>query len=303
MGADRQEATALVAAGIRAIGLGEFMSAPERPVLRYFGGKWMLAPWIIEQMPPHRIYVEPFGGAASVLMRKPRSYSEVYNDVDGEIVNVFRVLRNPVLAVELERAIRLTPYAREEFEASYEPTSDPVEGARRTVIRSFMGFGCNAISQKVGFRATGTRQNGAAAQENWRNYPDHIKAFSERLQGVVVENRPAVEVLRQQDTPETLHFVDPPYIHSTRTQTAGYAHEMSDDDHRELLTTLRELRGMVILCGYRNEVYDSLGWETREAKHYADSGKKLDRDRTEVLWLNPACVAAQSQLSLFGATP
>jgi len=112
--------------------------APTRPVLRYHGGKWRLASWIISHFPPHRVYVEPFGGAASVLLRKPRSYAEVYNDMDGEIVNVFRVLRDPARARELERVLRLTPFAREEFELSYIRDEDPIEQARRTIVRAFI---------------------------------------------------------------------------------------------------------------------------------------------------------------------
>src|SRR3990167_11343170 len=108
------------------------MSGPTRPVMRYHGGKWRLAPWVIEHFPEHRVYTEAFGGGASVLMRKPRSYAEVYNDLDGEIVNVFRVLRDPSQARELERLLRLTPFARSEFETSYITDGDPLEQARRT---------------------------------------------------------------------------------------------------------------------------------------------------------------------------
>lgn len=102
-----------------------------RPALRYLGGKWMLAPWIIQHFPPHQIYVEPFGGAASVLLRKPRVHAEIYNDLDGDVVNLFRVLRDPQAAADLIDRIALTPYSRAEFVASYEPTAEPVEWARR----------------------------------------------------------------------------------------------------------------------------------------------------------------------------
>src|SRR4051812_49100283 len=112
--------------------------AISRPVLRYFGGKWKLAPWIISQFPPHRIYVEPFGGGASVLLRKDRSYGEIYNDLDTEVVNVFRVLqRHPR---RLKRMLEVTPFARDEWELAYVRVKDPVERARRAIIRSFMGF-------------------------------------------------------------------------------------------------------------------------------------------------------------------
>ena len=118
-----------------------------------------MAPWIIPQLPPHRVYVEPFGGGGSILLRKPRSYSEVYNDLEVEICNVFRVLRDPHMSNLLITGLALTPYARDEFEESYLPTEDPVEQARRTFIRCTMGFGSTGFSkEKTGFRASCHRQ-------------------------------------------------------------------------------------------------------------------------------------------------
>lgn len=265
---------------------------PERPVLRYFGGKWVLAPWIIEHFPAHRIYVEPYGGGASVLMRKARSYGEVYNDLDSEIVNVFEVLRDDTFATILERWIRDTPFARKEFNGSYEPTDSKIERARRTIIRSIMGFGANGHNSdhKTGFRANSNRSGTTPAQD-WASYPDQIAAFRERLRGVCIENRDALECMSQHDTPETLHFVDPPYVHSTRGLADAYRHEMTDAQHEDLCVFLPKLTGMVMLCGYENPIYERLGWAARKREAHADGA----RDRTEVLWLNPAAEAAQSQ--------
>lgn len=275
------------------------MVEPQRPVLRYFGGKWILAPWIISHFPSHRIYCEPFGGAASVLMRKPRAYAEVYNDLDGEIVNLFRVLRNPVLAVELERTLRLTPFARAEFDHAYEPTNDPVKAAWGMIVRAFMGFGSdghNIESGKTGFRANSNR-SGTTPAHDWQTYPREIQAFCERLAGVVIENRDAKEVMLQQDSPETLHFVDPPYVHDTRGAKHGYRFEMTNADHESLCEFLGGLTGMVVLAGYDHPLYERLGWHSVRREAHANGA----RDRIEVLWLNPACVAAQSQQSLFGS--
>lgn len=254
------------------------MSRPTRPVLRYHGGKWRLAPWILSHFPPHRVYVEPFGGAASVLMQKPRSYAEVYNDLDGELVNLFRVLRDPEAAADLERVVRLTPFAREEFEGAYQESEDSVEAARRLLLRAAAGFGSAAAcrSQRTGFRGNVTR-SGTTPAADWARYPDLIAGFTERLAGVVVEHRPAVAVMETYDGPGTLHYVDPPYPHGTRhfkERPTGqvYQHEMTDDDHRDLAAALHRLRGMVVLSGYACDLYDRelfRGWHpvTRVIRH------------------------------------
>ena len=144
------------------------MNAPLRPALRYHGGKWRLAPWIIAHFPPHRVYVEPFGGAASVLLRKPRSYAEVYNELSGDVVNLFRVLRDAALSARLLEQIALTPYARDEFESTYEDRADPVDRARALIVRSMMSFGSNGHNARVktGFRADSNR-SGTTPAHDW----------------------------------------------------------------------------------------------------------------------------------------
>lgn len=277
-------------------------AAPTRPVLRYHGGKWRLAPWIIWHFPPHRVYVEPFGGAASVLLRKPRTYAEVYNDKWGEIVGLFRVLRDAELAAELRRRLDLTPFARDEFapinEASFQAIEDPVERARLLIFRSFAGFGSNAhaLTRKTGFRGNSSR-SGTTPAHDWANYPATIDAFVDRLRGVVIENRDAALIMVQHDSAETLHYVDPPYVHSTRSMAkpydleyGGYAFEMSDAEHEALGAVLRDLKGMVVLSGYRSPLYDEIfhDWQRIECRAMADGA----RDRTECLWLNRAAIDA-----------
>lgn len=261
---------------------------PKRPIVRYHGGKWKLAPWIISHFPTHRTYVEPFAGGGSVLLRKPRSYAEVYNDLDGEMVNLFRVARDH--GDELTRRIYLTPFAREEFKQSYEPIDDPIEQARRTVARAYMGFGSASISKEIsGFRANSNR-SGTTPAHDWMNYPDCLTAIIERLRGVVIENRDAVECMRQHDGPEVLHYVDPPYVHSTRSsKTRGtasgssYKYELTDDQHRELADCLQSLTGTVILSGYPSALYEQLyaGWQRVDRAAHADGA----RDRVESLWM------------------
>lgn len=263
---------------------------PTRPALRYHGGKWMLAPWIIAHLPPHRVYVEPFGGAASVLIRKPRAEAEVYNDLDGEIVNLFRVLRDPLQAEELRRQLELTPFARQEFELSYETHSNPVEQARRTVARSFMAFGSSGTSgRRTGFRADSTRLRGAPSRD-WMNVPEAIAAVAGRFRGVTIENRDACEVMARHDAPETLHYVDPPYLPETRNlgspycKKGQYRHELTRDQHADLLEFVRGLSGYVVLSGYDSELYNTAlrGWVRVERRALATGA----RPRTEVLWIN-----------------
>lgn len=234
-------------------------------------------------MPAHRVYVEPFGGAASVLLRKPRSHTEIYNDLDDDVVNLFRVLRSDRSA-ELVRLLRLTPFAATEFSAAYEHSDCSLERARRLIVRSFQGFGSNGVHQKTGFRSNSNR-SGTTPARDWANYPDALAMIIDRLSGVCVMNRGAIEVMAAHDAPETLHYVDPPYVFATRTdKRADYAHELTDDQHRELLGFLRTVKGRVILSGYPSEIYDNAldGWHRVQRKALADGAAK----RTEVLWMN-----------------
>lgn len=261
-----------------------------RPLVRYHGGKWRLAPWIIDQFPQHRCYVEPFGGGGSVLLRKPRAYAEVYNDLDGEIVNLFAVARDR--GEELAKQCELTPFARAEFVQSYEPHADPMEQARRTLARSFMGFGSASVNgQPSGFRANSNR-SGTTPAHDWMNYPDALRITIQRLRGVVIENRDAIECMRQHDAPETLHYCDPPYAHETRylgNKSGAYRHEMSDADHDALAEALHGLTGMVVLSGYRCGAYDALykKWRRIDKAAHADGAKA----RIESIWLSPSAWA------------
>ena len=254
-----------------------------RPLVRYHGGKWVLAPCIISNFPAHRCYVEPFGGGGSVLLRKRRAYAEVYNDLGGEMCNLFAMARDR--GEELARLCELTPFARAEFVQSYEPSGDPMEQARRTLVRSFMGFGSNSLHQATGFRANSNR-SGTTPAHDWMNYPEALRITIQRLRGVVIENRDALDCMRQHDAPGTLHYCDPPYVFSTRSDDrADYPHEMTDEQHAQLASELSKLRGMVIVSGYRCDAYDELyrGWRRVDKLAMADGAAK----RVESLWLSP----------------
>lgn len=262
---------------------------PTRPVLRYHGGKWRLAPWIIAHFPAHRVYVEPFAGAASVLLRKARSHVEVYNDLDGELVNVFQVLRDPERAASLERALRLTPFSRAEYAAAREPAAGDTEQARRTLVKAWMGFGSGALTHRhAGFRIAFSERRHTAKE--WAGYPGQIPSFVERLAGTFIEQRPALDVIRKYDAPDALLYVDPPYVHETRGARHRYRHELTVEQHAELAAALRAAVGAVVVSGYASDLYTGLyvGWEMR-TRQAIDA---MSRDRTEVLWLNPACARA-----------
>lgn len=278
---------------------------PPRPILRWHGGKWAQARGILQFFPRHRVYTEAYGGAWSVGMQKPRSYAEIWNDLDDELVNLFRVMRDERMSTELLAALELTPFARTEFELAYLPSRKRVERARRLIVRSFMGHGSDGASgiYRTGFRACSNR-SGTTPAHDWANFAPAVPMMIERLRGVVIERRPALQVLRRHDAPDALHFVDPPYLHETRTRThrradngGVYRHEMTDVEHAELIGTLCEMEGMVVLCGYPSKLYDDLlgSWRKFERDALADGA----RPRTEVLYLNQACIVALGHGPLF----
>lgn len=278
-----------------------------RPVLRWLGGKKRLAPWIISFFPPHRQYVEPYGGAYSVGLEKPRSYNETYNDLDGELVNLFRVLRSDK-AGELLRVLKLTPYSRDEYWAAFEPTDDPVERARRMIVRSHLAHGTGGarMDRPTGFRTDGNSGTTNVAGE-WAALPDALWAVVERLQGVTIESRPAIELIEKYNDEKVLIYLDPPYMPETRSAKSRkqgeryhtYAVEMTVDDHLAMLEVCRRSQAMIVLSGYPTSLYDQElpGWRcfTRAARAHRNS------PRTEVVWLNPLAVKRMPRPDLFEA--
>jgi len=270
----------------------------KRPFLRYHGGKFRIAKWVITHFPPHRRYVELYGGGASVLFEKSISIEEVYNDLSSEIVSLFRVARDN--AHKLKTMLDLTLWSREEFMLSFEPCDDPIEQARRTLVRLYLGFGTGGKNAtQTGFN---TSFHNHAMPDTWRwaEYPSVIDIVKERLKSVVIENRPALSLIDLYDGEETLFYLDPPYVPKTRIQgTRGYEHEMTEEDHIDLLEKVLTCKGMVIISGYNNDLYDSMldGWEKQSINARA-GGHRGAVKRKECIWINPN---AQSKLqqSLF----
>jgi DNA adenine methylase len=242
---------------------------PTRPALRYHGGKFgkagVTADWVLSHVPAHECYVEPFGGGASVLLRKPRTLNEVYNDLCAEVCTFFRVLRDR--KEELIRAVRYTPFAEPEQRAAFvrEDGLDDVEIARRFAVRSWQSIGHDAATsyRNSGFRA-GTKTVARDPGLDWRGLPESLDAAADRLQGVHIYERPYEYVLDKYDGERTAFYVDPTYLHETRAaeHRKAYAHEMDTAAHILLSERLHALKGMVTLSGYDSELYRRLyaGW-------------------------------------------
>ena len=257
------------------------------PVLRYPGAKWTLAEWIISFLPPHDTYVEPYFGSGAVFFQKKAARSEYINDLDGDVVNLFRVVREQPDA--LAYALDLTPWSREEYEAAREISNDPVERARRTLIRHWQSVGNTGMG---GWRHNGKGKGpGTAVTTQWDRVPARVYATVKRLKHVQIENRPALELLGRVNSPHVLAYVDPPYLGEVRNSRL-YRQEMTGrDEHRELLEFLLDFQGMVAMSGYACPLYDDLlvGWERVTRAAVSEAGGT----REEVLWLNPAATAAR----------
>ena len=259
----------------------------KRPILRYHGGKWNLAPWIISYFPRHRIYVEPFCGAANLLLRKPRSDVEVLNDKYERIVSCFRVLRDQETAKQLQRRLRYTPYSYIEYYAARERHPDPIEDARRLIILGHQAHGSTGSSGgKLSGWRRGVRSHGPHSAKEWAMLWEYIDMWADRLRGVYLECDEAINVIKRWDSSDTLFYIDPPYVPETRSfSLKGYAYEMTDDDHRNLAYVLQGLKGKVILSGYPCDLYDKElyeNWFRVSVVTTTDKARKVK----EVLWMN-----------------
>ena len=258
-----------------------------RPALRYYGGKWRIADWIISFFPVHESYVEPCGGGGSVLLRKTRSDLETYNDLDEEVVNYFKVVRD--YPDELIRLINLTPWSRREFELCIEERSeDPIERARKFYVRSWMSIHGGSDPYASDWKRHRTRKSPARLIRNI----GHLYEVSDRLSLVQIENRDALEVIRGYDTKEALFYFDPPYVHNTRNRLKGYAIEPDDKWHVEAADLLNGCEGYIVVSGYANELYEEIyedrGWVRFDLETVANSGAR----KTESLWLSPRTAGA-----------
>lgn len=245
--------------------------------------------WIF---PQHHSYLEPFFGSGAVLFNKPRSNIETVNDLDGNVINLFEwIKRDPE---RLAREIYWTPYARQVYEDVFaEVPEDSFKKAVNFYIRLNMGHGFRTTGEKVGWKNDIQGRERAYAAQDWVHLPEKIMQTAERLRGVQIECRPAVELIRRFNYPNVLIYADPPYVVDTR-HGKQYRHEMDNAAHADLLEALLAHEGPVILSGYDNPLYQEMlkGWH-REQKESRTQSLAI---KTETLWMN---FEPEEQMNLF----
>jgi DNA adenine methylase len=254
------------------------------PPIPYFGGKQALAPWIVSLLPDHGHYVEPYGGSLAVLLAKIPARMETVNDIDGELMTFWRVLRTR--PIDLARVCALTPHSRAELLAAREASTDELETARRVWVRLTQSPG--RTLRKNGWRRR-VDPGGAAIPRYLERYVERMPSAAERLKTVSLECAPALDLIATYGrNPRVLLYVDPPYLGDTRAPGSRYRREMRGaGEHRELAAALADCRAAVVLSGYHSPLYDELyaGWHTYERR--TTTGNAVgDKSRIEVVWSN-----------------
>ena len=253
-----------------------------KAVLKYPGSKWGLAKWIIHFFPEHHSYLESFFGSGAVLFNKPRSHIETINDLDGNVVNLFEWIKKD--PEQLAHKIYYTPYARQVYEDAFSIVPEnSLEKAVNFYIRLNMGHGFRTTGEKVGWKNDIQGRERSYASQDWCHLPEKILQAAERLRGVQIENRPAIELIQRFNFKNVLIYCDPPYLLETR-HGKQYQCEMENRDHEELLDVLLTHKGKILLSGYDNALYyDRLHkWHKEETTCYSQVCSK----KKEVLWMN-----------------
>jgi DNA adenine methylase len=258
--------------------------------ITWHGSKGKLASKIIQYFPAHRTYCEPFGGSAAVFLAKVPAEVEIFNDADSSLVNLFRVIRDSNLCAELHQALESTPYSRSEFALAKEKSDNPVEAARRLIVRQRQSRAGLGVCWRYSVRDA--EGNMAAVVKRWRSGIDGIPAVHRRFRNVQIEADDWRLVLSRYDSSQTLFYLDPPY-HPATVVGGSYNHELTRADHHELVARLLSLRGMIAISGYQNAAYRPLeraGWKRVDFAVPAGSSDKRTRGRIESLWLSLSVV-------------
>lgn len=262
----------------------------KRIAFGWYGGKFSHLDWLLPLLPKTNNYCEPFSGSAAVLLNRPPSMVETYNDIDGELVNFFRVLRDQ--PEEITRAIALTPFSREEFHKAVTGSLrqlGELERARRFYVRARQtrtGLAQTATLGRWANCRDTSRAGMSGVVSRWLGGVDGLPEIASRLIRVQIENRPALDLIRAYDSKDTLFYCDPPYLHDTRGDSKAYGFEMDEGEHVDLAATLNACKGKVAISGYRNALMDKLfkNWNRYDAApKKIHSTKQL---RQECLWMN-----------------
>ncbi len=263
----------------------------------WYGGKYSHLGWLLPLLPETPHFCEPFGGSGAVLINRKPSPVETYNDIDGELVNFFRVLRDQKEV--LIEAIGLTPFSREELRIAVNSSENGIsdlERARRFFVRARQvrtGLAQTASEGRWAHCKLTSRAGMAGAVSRWLGSVEGLSEITQRLLRVQIENAPAIDVIQRYDSVETLFYCDPPYVHESRSDTNAYKFEMSDDDHRKLAEVLNNVKGKVALSGYHsklmNELYGEWNFIESPSKKAHSTNTRADsakQNRTEILWIN-----------------
>ncbi|MEZ6070939.1 MAG: DNA adenine methylase [Pirellulales bacterium] len=261
--------------------------------IKWHGGKYYLANKIIQSMPLHIHYVEPyFGGGAVLLAKGAEGVSEVANDIHAELTNFWSVLQDAALFEQFIRTASAIPFSEAQWNLSHRPTADRVQAAVNFFVRGRKSR-ARQMRDFAPLSRTRTRRGMNEQASAWLSAVEGLPEVHRRLKRVAVLNRDALEVIRTQDGKDTLFYLDPPYVHTTRTSPDIYQHEMSNDDHRRLLEVLANATGKFLLSGYRCDRYDEAAH--RHGWHRCDftvpnnaAGGKSQRQMTESVWANCA---------------
>jgi len=269
---------------------GKKKSSRRKIAFGWYGGKFSHLNWLLPQLPYCKNYCEPFGGSAAVLLNRCPSLVETLNDLDGEVVNFFRILRNHKDTL-IER-IGLTPFSREEFYLACQPPDSPLtdlERARRFFVRARQVRTGLAQTASLGRWANckeTSRAGMSGVVSRWLGSVEGLPEIADRLLRVQIENRPALEVIDLYDSPDTLFYCDPPYAHESRGDSKAYGYEMTDGEHKAFALRLEKIKGLAAVSGYRCPLYDTLflNWKRIDApiKHC----HSIKKPRQEVLWIN-----------------
>lgn len=256
----------------------------------WYGGKFSHLDFILPNLPGgERHFCDVYGGSAAVIINRQPAPVETYNDIDSEVVNFFRVLRDPETSGQLIKLIALTPFSREELVRALEFAADPLERARRFFVRARQtrtGLAQTSSEGRWAHCLLTSRAGMAGAVSRWLGSVEGLSEIVQRLQRIQIENAPALEVIERYDSAETLFYIDPPYVHEARGDNKAYGVEMSDDDHRDLAELLTGIEGRAAVSGYRNAIYDDLFGLWRRIDADPKTCHSVRQIRQESLWVN-----------------